>query len=494
MGSLCFARAAFAWSFVAAVANDPPVDPLGLPAFQSLTSDESLPAEPQVEITSAAIEERVARIESLLYAGNWRTARTIAERSVAVAGSNSLLRTRWADALWRAGQLRRAATVYEQILATDRDCGEAWFGRVRWLLVRGLLDEALAQSLVATQVASRDVESWFARVAALSRAGQDGPAHRARQHGLSLLEEGDSETASLDTNDPFIHEDRDPYAFHQAAPLMGRPSGFTAVDSSAPPRLRRPLIVERDRPMILAKLPRKVGPPRRLSLLIDTGGSTSVALDESCHGWLDYEPSGVQLVGGISGHEPAWSGVLKTWSLDEWQFENVPVVLFPMTEGEVDPPYDGILGPSVAAGRVMSLNFKNEAFLLRPPPEDGSPYPVDMPPRGFRVPFFLFRDGKSVVEVQVDGESCLGLLDTGSRRSYRAEALGNSESSTIHVADHAVSLELRHLPEVLERRISPRLGVEVSLLLGMDFFLNFDKVVLDYHSQTLFLLPPPKKP
>jgi hypothetical protein len=55
----------------------------------------------------------------------------------------------------------------------------------------------------------------------------------------------------------------------------------------------------------------------------------------------------------------------------------------------------------------------------------------------------------------------------------------------------AASRDEAAVRSTLDERVSPRLGVEISLLLGMDFVGRCDRLVVDYVHQQLLIVPEP---
>jgi hypothetical protein len=131
--------------------------------------------------------------------------------------------------------------------------------------------------------------------------------------------------------------------------------------------------------------------------------------------------------------------------------------------------------------------------------------------RATAIPFFLVADGKLVVRAEVGGEGVLALLDTGAAATALSARLARklrerADAATVPAAEPAAPSPLRvrwngcEIPiaeslaaaavrATLDERVSPRVGVEVSLLLGMDFVARCDRLVVDYvHQQLLIVL------
>ncbi len=134
--------------------------------------------------------------------------------------------------------------------------------------------------------------------------------------------------------------------------------------------------------------------------------------------------------------------------------------------------------------------------------------------RATEVPFFLIADGKIALRAEVGGESVLALLDTGAAASALSARLARRirpaqepasapAASDVPIAPAvpltaslngcvvqiAASRDEATIRPTLDERVSPRLGVEVSLLLGMDFVGRCDRLVVDYVHQQLLIVP-----
>jgi hypothetical protein len=128
--------------------------------------------------------------------------------------------------------------------------------------------------------------------------------------------------------------------------------------------------------------------------------------------------------------------------------------------------------------------------------------------RATAVPFFLIADGKVAVRGEVEGHGVLALLDTGAAATSLSSRLARriprdaklSAASEPPPPPLLVNLNGLKLPIAgslaeasirpnLDERVSPRLGVEISLLLGMDFVGRCDRLVVDYVHQQLLIVP-----
>lgn len=465
-----------------------------LPALLTLAQDPGLPT-----VVTGAPEHvwrhPAQRARELLELDLWEEALSLAEQAVGRASRSPDHLVLLADAAWRAGQLARAMEILEIGLRLQPDHGQALAGLARNHWIHGRTAEGLAASSRAVILASDDPQVWLIHAALLARVRRFGAAEAALQRVPALIQRS---------------------GFDSATALRRAQESLAAVHAAM--RAPEPIVEQEGRsvtrfelvngvPVVKGRLRSSTGAELRVPLLVDTGGSRFLVLDRSLDPLLDLPSHGTIPVHGTRRPTTqAQAASLHEVSVGDWRFGNVPTLfldLQPPVQEDGKPSYLGILGPVISAGRILALNFRAGRLLLRDPPSDGTAVPEEAPPRGVQVPFLLMGDAKVVVNLHVEGLPVLGLVDTGSSRTWLSQRLarklfpGDDGAST--PASPAVSLRLGNVTRTLDavgtlpaldRRVSPSMGAEIGVLLGVDYLRNFGRLVLDYQAFQLTLSMP----
>ena len=450
---------------------------------------------PEIRAQNAGDEVRVssrpvpgtepgARAVRALHQEHWAQALELAElayeRRPDEARSHSLL----GECAWRAGFLQRAEDLFQHGVGLNPRHGRNHSGLARALMSQGF-DEAAAQSTrLAVQLSPTDATTWLAHAAALARIGQRDQAIDALDQGRTLM------IASGRRSVLEVARVR------QAVNALDFGAAHSVQLDADQRRGRLPLRIEAGMPIVDVPFRSKDGGSVVVPMLVDTGGALTLILDDAVAETVDHERTGRRTIIGFHDRPVADSGRVRSMTLGEWRFEDVPAVYVPL-EPDVDSadrtlPYAGILGPGFAHERVWVLNFRRKSMAVQGSDDRGE----DEASEGeLRVPFRLLGDGKVVLSLMIGCEPVLALVDSGARQSRRSRRLAE-ESIWGPLQFRATDLEdtvMRFPPPpvqpMLDDRVSPNLGVEISLLLGFDFLHRFGIVTLDYPHRTLTLTP-----
>lgn len=414
-----------------------------------------------------------------------------------------------ADALWRSGELDAAGELYAAAREQRPHSRRALIGLSRLALARGDGEEALALGDAAIEASPREPEPWLLRCAALMHANRTREAIAARQRSDALLAQaraaGRAEPRRL-----------------RAALDVVRIAGLGEVVVRRHEYITR---LEYDLragvPVVAATL--RAGEREALvPLVIDTGGSYCMALDDSIGPalGLDLAPGG-PIEGVERGAIESSYATVPFLELGGWTVRDAPALLYPVPSepalrARPQPPYRGVLGTAMLQRRVLVFMPKMQLIRLMTGRFGQAALADEERRRATEVPFFLIADGKIALRAEVEGRGVLALLDTGAaasalsarfaRRVRPAQApaaapatadapaappapvVAKLNGCVVSIADSWDDVTIR--PN-LDERVSPRLGVEVSLLLGMDFVGKCDRLVVDYVHQQLLIVPEP---
>jgi predicted aspartyl protease len=437
-------------------------------------------------------EDPVSRSRGLLAQDRWAEALVLLEGAIEGQLQRVDLVALLGRAAWRAGQLQRAVELFEVCLRRQPDHASALAGIVRNYWIRGDRS-ALAASERAVEAASESAECWALRAAVLARWREFEPASEALRRAREL---GGEELPR-----------RAPEALLTQEALTGMRASLRAAASQEASAAMLPLSLPGGVPVVLASARTVGGEWLQIPVLIDTGGSSAVGLDESLQPSLAFRRTGVSTVTGIVGSsQTAVSGVLDELRLGPWEFQEIPVLWYSLTAGRGGGrilPYLGIVGPVVIREQVLSLNFHSNKVSLRSSLERDRALPENPHSRALRIPLLVCADGKTLIRLKVNGDWALALLDTGaarsavSRRAASDAATGVGAGGRLQVPQVEVRLlgqswqfEDVDVRSALDTQVSKMLGMEVTLLLGMDFLRRYGRVVVDLHHHLMTLTSP----
>jgi len=462
---------------------------------------------PPVEDVAATLEQA----QALLDDDDFEEARALLEAARAGMGAAAppvRLLELLADTLWRSGELDAAGQFYAEAREQRPHSRRALIGLSRLALARGDGEEALALSDAAIGASPREPEPWLLRCAALMHANRTREAIAARQRADALLAQaraaGRAEPRRL-----------------RAALDVVRIAGLGEVTVRRRKYITR---LEYDLragvPVVEATLRGADEREALVPLVIDTGGSYCMTLDDSIGAalGLDLSPGG-PIEGVERGAIESSYATVPFLDLGGWTVRDAPALLYPVPSepalrARPLPPYRGVLGTAMLQRRVLVFLPKMQLIRLMTGRFGQAALAEEERKRATEVPFFLIADGKIALRAEVGGESVLALLDTGAAASALSARLARRirpaqepasapAASDVPIAPAvpltaslngcvvqiAASRDEATIRPTLDERVSPRLGVEVSLLLGMDFVGRCDRLVVDYVHQQLLIVP-----
>ncbi len=233
-------------------------------------------------------------------------------------------------------------------------------------------------------------------------------------------------------------------------------------------------------------------------LVLDTGGSVALTFDAGLAERVGLENLGTALVHGVEGEQSSGQSVARRVAIGSIELKRVMVRTIEMPAALAGMA-DGILGTGVFADARMTLDFARG--LLRVEPSSDRPAPGD--PKPLRI----IGDGKLITFVEVAGERRVGLLDTGAQIVAFSQSLSKqhfSEQQRMQVEAGGVGVGSGNQPriglvpgldiglwgrrfprysgmdlDVLDTLLSPVLGVQIDVLVGMPLLREARQITVD---------------
>ncbi len=459
------------------------------------------PRNPWKDKVPAAVEkaERARTMASAAYqhaldvtwrADAWHEGLRLARAARDCYPGEPTLRGRITRALWRAGQIREA----EQVVETIDDCTE---------------DRVALTALVEIELARGRFER--ARAAA-RRLEEFGPKSAVELYNVLALRMVDDRLAGMV---PLLRElvqrvdpaNGYPDIYLEEA-LEGLPEFFAAIGTepinqitchgSAP----MPMIPLVRLPYCLAMINGQ-GPYR---LILDTGGSITLSLDDDVARELELKSFGKASIRGISGKQDSEQTLVDELHIGEITCRRVMTRTFAMAGG-LEVVGDGIIGTGIFARARMTLDFEHARLVVSSS--------SDEPARGHLADVRVVGDAKLIAPIKLQDEQAVALLDSGAdvaavsptrlRELFpdrpltiiSATGMGVGEGDAAGISlGPGIKLEAWGRTyenysgvglEVLDTLLGPILGVQTHVLLGMPVFRDMKSWTIDYPRRQMWV-------
>lgn len=238
------------------------------------------------------------------------------------------------------------------------------------------------------------------------------------------------------------------------------------------------------------------GPHR---LIVDTGGSMALSLHNELADELGIKPLAGSTIRGVSGKQEAKLAVT-----DELRIGDIEVRRAMTTTFSLPPPLNtmiaGILGTGLFSKGRMTLHFKEGRIEVSPS--------SDKPASGDEQTIRLVGDAKMLAPVRVQGERHWAIIDSGAelialspkhirrwfpeRKPLRLQGaglgVGQGDSAGLEIVP-GVSLEALGATrsnigglalDALDTTLSPFVGVESAVLIGMPLLRETESFTVDF--------------
>lgn len=407
-------------------------------------------------------------------ADDWQAAETLAADARSKHPRDASLAGFVARALWRAGRVAEAEAA-----AASIDPNSAGALELRTLIS---IEHARGRGDVAGTLADR-----------LARAEPRGPEDdyailmtriaRKQMTGAADLARRVLRTASADHGYPENHMVEVLQGLPQFLEFVGdRPLNRIAQHGSAPMTALVMFGLPSAEVLINGR-----GPYR---MVIDTGGSILLSLDQAVADELGLKSIAPATVRGVSGKEETGQLLLDRVQIGSIVCENVVSRSFDVRSAVMNAA-DGIIGTGLFADGRVTFDFANEQMAVSASREGGAP--------GERCDIRIVGDSKILARVQIQDRPGLALFDSGAdaiavsplrlaawfpneplTRVETGLGIGVGGDATPEIAlGPGVKLNFggREFPryggiglDVMDTLLSPVLGVQLDILVGMPMF------------------------
>jgi hypothetical protein len=417
-------------------------------------------------------------------ADDWQAAEELAELALEKHADAPELRGLIVRALWRAGRVGEAEAAAQRIPddTTDRVA-------LRMLIVLDLAHgwnvragEHAARLRKLTPLSAEDLYDIYGAEFALGRhAGLPDLLRQAQK--LTDPRNGYPET--------IVAEAIEGVADFLAAVGPG-PLNQVAQPGAAP----MPPLVMLNLPSCEAVI-NGHGPYR---LIVDTGGSIILALDQAVADEIGLKSLGRASIRGVSGKQETGQALVDELQVGTLTCRRVITRVFDVRSAIMNAA-DGVLGTGVFWQARLTLDFASGQLIVSSSRDEPGPgEPVDVR---------LVADAKLMGLVRLEGQPAVGLFDTGAdavalsptrlKRLFperkiemlspgMALGVGGDQTPKISLGS-GVRLELAGRTydnysglglDVLDTLLSPELGIQTDILLGMPLFRDMKSCTVDF--------------
>ncbi len=235
-------------------------------------------------------------------------------------------------------------------------------------------------------------------------------------------------------------------------------------------------------------------------LIVDTGGSIMVALDQVVADEIGLKSVATASVRGVSGTTESGQALIDDLQIGSIRCKRVVSRIFDV-RGAIMNAADGIVGTGIFSEGRMTLDWANAQLVVSPSKTEPGP--------GTAVDVRLVGDAKLLSPVTIEGQPAVALLDSGADAVALAPSrlktlfpdepmqefstgigigVGTGEMPKITLGS-GVRLEFGGRTfenysglglDVLDNTLGPVLGVQCDILLGMPTFREMRSITVDF--------------
>jgi len=423
-------------------------------------------------------------------ADGWQEGLKLARAALDKYPDEEMLRGRIARALWRGGKIGEAERIADTIGEDTRD-RVALTALIQIQLARGKGERASA---------------------ARRRLGELGPESAVEFCYLAAAHLAEDRLAELA---PLLREavrradaDNGYPEIYLAEELGGLPEFFAAIGTEPINQITRhgsaemPMIPLLRLPYCLATINGE-GPYR---LILDTGGSITLSLDDEVARDLNLKSYGTASIRGVSGKQDSEQTLVDELRIGEITCRRVMTRTFELPD-VMTLAADGIIGTGIFTRARMTLDFKHARLVVSPASDEPAP--------GHPAELRIVGDAKLIAPVKLQDQHAIAVLDSGADvaavspqrlkelfpdrplASIRAVGMGVGEGDVggITLAP-GVKLEIWGRTfedysglglEALDTLLGPLLGVQTQVLLGMPIFREMNSWTIDYPHRRMWV-------
>lgn len=424
-------------------------------------------------------------------ADDWEAGLDLARRVLRTHPDEDRLRGRVIRALWRAGRLDQAEKL-AGLVPLDSDDPVALRALVGIHLARGALDPLRQRAAQLEKLDSDEAEDLYTLFAAQHALGEWKHLPRLLRrlerrvdaaHGypeLYLAEAVDGLAVFLDAVGP---EPLNQIAQHGAAPMT---------------------------PLTLVNLPAcevYINGHGPYHMIVDTGGSIMLSVDSAVADEIGLKSIAPATVRGVSGKQESGQALVDELRIGSIVCRRVLARTFPVRPAVMNLA-DGIVGTGLFATGRMTLDFAGAQLVVAPSAATPGP--------GTSVDVRIAGDAKLMVPAKLEGDAAVALLDTGADmvvlapsrlrqifpdrpiQEFRPDigiGVGSGQMPGISL-NPGVNLDIAGRKfedysglglDVLDTLLSPVIGIQTDVLIGMPTFRDMRSFTVDYPTCRLWV-------
>jgi hypothetical protein len=423
-------------------------------------------------------------------ADDWQAALKLARAALAEYPDNPALRGPVARALWRGGRIEEAERLVDTF-DTDTVDRVALTSSIEVYLARGAFAKAADAAQRLEKLGPRSaVEDYYLLA---MRLEED------RLEGLPALLREAAKLVDPANGYPEVYLEE---------LLEGLPEFFEAIGPRPINQItsygsaEMPMIPLMRLPYCLAMINGE-GPYR---LIVDTGGSITLALDDDIADELKLKSLGTASIRGISGKQESEQTLVSELHIGEICCRRVMTRTLELPD-MITMAADGIIGTGVFARGRMTLDFEHARVVVAPS--------SDEPATGSRADVRIVGDAKLIAPIRLQDRHAVALLDSGADVAAIAPSalaelfpdrdfpgipaaglgVGEGDAAGVMLAP-GVKLELWGRTfenysglglDVLDTLLGPILGVQTQVLLGMPVFREMRSWTIDYPRREMWV-------
>lgn len=463
--------------------------------FQAGTESENPWREKVIPAVSSAQRSRTIvayrhALDVTYKADDWRAGLTMADAAFAEYPDNAMLSGRLVRAYWRGGQLEKAETIADTI-EIDKADAPALTAYIDVQLARGKREEAIAAARKLEELGPTNAHEFYYLLAVR--------LEQQRYEDLPDLIRKAEKLIDPANGYPEIYLEE---------VLDGLPEFFEGIGPKPMNQISRygaapmPMISTLRLPQCSALINGK-GPYR---LIIDTGGSINLSLDDDIAEELGLKSYGKAGIRGISGKQDSEQSLVDELVIGDIVLKRVMTRTFAVPD-MIAVSADGIIGTGMFSQARLCFDFETARLTVSPSGEGAA--------AGREVPLRIVGDAKLIAPILLQDRAALALLDSGAdvaalSPSALKELFPNREPMTINAAGMGVgegsSAGISLNPgvkltcwdrtfdnysgiglNVLDDLLSPILGIQTQVLVGMPILSQMKTLTIDYPQRRMWV-------
>lgn len=436
----------------------------------------------------ATVDNYVQALDTTYRADVWRKGARLAADAVKRWPDEERINAYAARALWRAGELKRAGELVERLAPTS-DHHIALQMIVTTSLARGDRDRARRAARRLEDVKPRTATNLSTAFGVRLLTGETDGA-------LDLIKAA-AQLADPNNGYPEIYFAEESQGLPDYFAAIGTEPINQVAEYGSAPMVQMPMLRMAACDVII----NGHGPYR---MLLDTGGSVILSIDHEVAEEVGLETLGEASVRGVSGKDTSQQALADEVRIGDIVCRRVMVRAFAVRKAAAYA-CDGIIGTGMFADARMQMDYGNGRLVISASSAKAGP--------GERLDAWIISDGKLISTATVGGEPALAFLDSGADgilmspakmrelnpdqklRRLSADAVGTgglgvgAEDTPDFLLGPPVDVKLgsRVMSRIgglgldaLDDLISPIIGVQTDVLIGMPAFRQTRSVTVDY--------------